>query len=88
MYAGSFAILIVSRILMSKNVFVYVLICLLIFKALLMGSQKLFLLHLLKYLKASKLGGSVDRSGYLVVTLALNGGASFLIIIWKVVLAF
>ena len=42
-----------------------------------------FLLHLLKHPKASKLGGSVDRSGYLVVTLALNGGASFLILIWK-----
>ena len=32
MYAGSFAILIVSRILMGKNAFVYVLICLLVFK--------------------------------------------------------
>jgi len=32
MYAGSFAILVVSRILMGKNPFVYVLICLLVFK--------------------------------------------------------
>ena len=82
MYAGSFAILIVSRILMSKNVFVYVLICLLIFKALLMGSQKLFFIALVETHKSKQIR-RVGRSGYLVVTLALNGGASFLIIVWK-----
>ena len=62
MYAGSFAILIVSRILMSKNVFVYVLICLLIFKALLMGSQKLFFIALVETPKSKQIrrvGGQV-----------------------------
>ena len=55
MYAGSFAILIVSRILMGKNPFVYVLICLLVFK-----EKLLFLLqYLLKHPEAIKLGGSV-----------------------------
>jgi hypothetical protein len=55
----------------GENAFVYVLICLLFFKVLLMGFQKFPFITLVEHPEASKLGGVVVRGCFLVGKLAL-----------------